>query len=133
VSSAVIELLPSVEQPTAAAPFAATNLILAAAEALGRLARIESIAAGKSIEEARLCGHAVTVSRLALAIDDLVTTQQALVEVLQSLVKHDTHETKYAGQTLVICPSCSEQDGKHDNGCDFVKARAALARVEASA
>jgi hypothetical protein len=86
VSGAVIELLP--EQPTAHASFAATNLILAAAEALGRLARIEAIAAGKSVEEARICGHAVAVSRLALAIDDLVTTQQALLKGGEDLARY---------------------------------------------
>jgi hypothetical protein len=81
-----IELPPAVEQPSAHAPFSTTNLILGAAEALGRLARLEAVAAGKSLEEARLCGHAVTVSRLALALDDLVTTQGVLVKALQRLV-----------------------------------------------
>lgn len=131
--SAVIELLPTVEQPTAAAPFAATNLILGAAEALGRLARIESIAAGKSIEEARICGHAVTVSRLALAIDELVTNQQVLVEALQAFMALDASFTRGPLSHAQAIADAYPKGKRGDMARAVVKARTALARAGASA
>jgi hypothetical protein len=79
--SAAIELLP--QQPTAHAPFAATNLILDRAEQAGKLTRVDALADGFSVEEAIVAGHAVTVARMALAIDELVMTREALLKALR--------------------------------------------------
>lgn len=89
--SAVVEQLLQVQPETAGAagaaapaPFAATSAIVATATQAGKLVQVDALAAGKSLDDARLSGHAVTVSHLVLAIDDLVQTQGSLVTALEA-------------------------------------------------
>lgn len=65
--------------------------------------------------------------------DLLIAAAPELLAALQALVAYDSHQTEYDGRVLSICPDCGKQDGEHTGQCEFVLARAAIAKATGSA
>jgi hypothetical protein len=65
-------------------PLVAANAICAAAEAAGKLARVDALASKSGPTDALITGHAVHASRLALAISELVLRQAAMADALRA-------------------------------------------------
>ncbi|QHJ00082.1 hypothetical protein GT347_20120 [Xylophilus rhododendri] len=57
----------------------------------------------------------------------------ALLAALRDLATYDGYDTEYDGRMLQICPSCGKQDGEHASTCQFVAARAVIAKLTGSA
>lgn len=59
----------------------------------------------------------------------LIAAAPELLAALQALVDYDNYETEYDGRIFSICPDCGKQDGNHTERCEFVKARALIAKA----
>lgn len=59
----------------------------------------------------------------------LISVVPELLAMVETLSAYDSYETEYDGRMYSICPACSNQDGQHSDRCDFVLARALIAKA----
>ena len=69
-----------------------------------------------------MLGPREDVARIAKQRDELLAA-------LKDLVCYDSYSTEYDGRIYDICPSCGAQDGEHKAHCEFLFARAAIAKA----
>ena len=55
-----------------------------------------------------------------------------LLASLEALAEHDTYESEYDGEMMIMCHSCGWlETGDHHTGCDFTEAKKLIAEAYA--